>query len=73
MKNIFRKGAKKGTIVFIHGNLGSSEVFKNILESNEIEQTKIAVELPGHGTNQNGFALEIDFTLDSLLKKLISF
>lgn len=73
MKHFFKEGTRKGTIVFIHGNSSSSEVFRSILDSNEIEQTKIAVDLPGHGTNLNGFNPEIDFTVDSICKKLITF
>lgn len=67
------KGKNKGTIVFIHGNSSSSNVFKHIMRSTTITQTKIAVDLPGHGTNVEGYENLEDFSIISLRNKLIAF
>lgn len=45
------KGKEKGTIFCIHGNSSSAKVFEDLLNSNEILQTKTAVDLLGHGEN----------------------
>ena len=42
----------KGTIVLIHGNSSSSEIFKATTESDLIPYNKIAIDLLGHGNNQ---------------------
>lgn len=42
----------KGTIVFIHGNSSSSEIFKATIESELIPYNKIAINLLSHGNNQ---------------------
>jgi pimeloyl-ACP methyl ester carboxylesterase len=41
MKHYTVKGKEKGTIVFIHGNSSSSNVFKSVMQSDLIPQTKI--------------------------------
>lgn len=53
MKFNSKMGVSKGTIVCIHGNSSSSKVFYSLLNSEEISQTIIAVDLPGHGTAVN--------------------
>lgn len=42
--------SQKGTIVCIHGNCSSSNVFNSLLNSN-IQQKVIAVDLPGHNSS----------------------
>lgn len=69
------EGKDKGTIVFIHGNSSSSNVFNGVMESTLISQTKIAVDLPGHGSSVNGYVDDEDFSMKSyckLLTKLIA-
>jgi pimeloyl-ACP methyl ester carboxylesterase len=73
MKHIKINGTDKGTIVFIHGNSSSSGVFKKVMESNSITSTKIAVDLPGHGANIEGFKNESDFSICNYRDKLVSF
>lgn len=73
MKEIKINGTDKGTIVFIHGNSSSSGVFKKVMESNTITSTKIAVDLPGHGANIEGFKNESDFSICNYRDKLVSF
>jgi pimeloyl-ACP methyl ester carboxylesterase len=73
MKHTITKGKGKGTIVFIHGNSSSSDVFKDIMQSEVITQTKIVVDLPGHGSNLGDFSLDEDFSITSYRTKLISF
>lgn len=50
MKIKERKGTEKGTVVLIHGNSCSSEVFAPLFES-DIPYTLIAPDLPGHGNS----------------------
>lgn len=52
------KGTEKGVIFCIHGNSSSAKVYEGLLEFDEIQHTKIAIDLKGHGENQN-----IDYTL----------
>ncbi|WP_338839670.1 alpha/beta hydrolase [Flavobacterium ginsenosidimutans] len=66
------RGIKKGTIVFIHGNSSSSEVFKDIMNSNKITQSKLALDLPGHGKSTDIHNEEEDFTMKSYSEKIIS-
>ena len=73
MKYNIVKGINKGTIVFIHGNSSSSTVFDEIMKSETITQTKIAVDLPGHGSNLDGYIYDDDFSVISYRKKLIAF
>lgn len=49
--NYIVNGNEKGTIFCIHGNSSSAKVFEKILSSDKISQTKIAVDLLGHGEN----------------------
>lgn len=65
------KGKKKGTIVFIHGNSSSSEVFTNIMNSSKITQSKLAIDLPGHGQSIDSYTEEEDFTMKSYSEKII--
>ncbi|WKK66352.1 alpha/beta fold hydrolase [Lutimonas zeaxanthinifaciens] len=64
-------GTQPGTIFCIHGNSSSSRVFKDFLESNLIPQSKIVVDLPGHGDNNKGHFEQNDFTFDALKKYLV--
>jgi len=73
MKHHCIKGKNSGTILFIHGNSSSSEVFKKTVDSEEIPYTKIAVDLPGHGTNVESFEAESDFSIKSYQEKLLAF
>lgn len=73
MKYSIIKGKNKGTIVFIHGNSSSSNVFKKVLESDKISFTKIAIDLPGHGSSLDGYTIDEDFSIASYCNKLIAF
>lgn len=66
------KGKKKGTIVFIHGNSSSSEVFTEIMNSSKITQSKLALDLPGHGKSIDSYTDEADFSMASYSEKIIS-
>jgi|TARA_B110000046_G_C12761293_1_gene301004 hypothetical protein len=50
-----------------------NEVFRNVLDSNEIKQTNITIDLPGHGVNLEGFDPEEDFKIDAICKRLLEF
>ncbi|WP_417886676.1 alpha/beta fold hydrolase [Zunongwangia sp.] len=50
--NYIFKGKERGTIVCIHGNSSSAKVYDDLLKSTAILQTKIAIDLLGHGNNQ---------------------
>ena len=69
MKHSIVKGTQKGIIIFIHGNSSSSRIYEDILVSEEIHQTKIAVDLPGHGVAANNYQ-ESDFTIASFCQNL---
>jgi len=71
MKHTIIIGKDKGTIVFIHGNSSSSNVFKTVLQSKSINQTKITIDLPGHGNNLENTKAH-DFSVKSYSKSLIS-
>ena len=73
MKHHIIKGKDRGTIVFIHGNSSSADVFNNTMLSNSITQTRIAVDLPGHGNNLNNYTHTNDFSIASYCNKLIAF
>ncbi|AFL81429.1 putative hydrolase or acyltransferase of alpha/beta superfamily [Aequorivita sublithincola DSM 14238] len=73
MKHTKVAGTAFGTIIFIHGNSSSSKIFKETLTYSEIKNTKIAVDLPGHGTSRNDFKGEPDFSAKSYQQQLISF
>ena len=66
------EGKDKGTLVFIHGNSSSASIFKSILKSEVITSRKIAVDLPGHGSNLNGFTPK-DFTCAAYCSELLAF
>ncbi|WP_108802172.1 alpha/beta fold hydrolase [Aquimarina sp. Aq107] len=63
-------GNLKGTIIFIHGISSSSEVFKDIMNSKEIQFSKISFDLPGHG---KAYGYQEDFSLLSYKKALVSY
>lgn len=71
MKYNIVKGKDSGSIVFIHGNSSSSFVFNEVLKSNLITHTKIAIDLPGHGESANDYKDEKDFSMSSYRTKLI--
>jgi pimeloyl-ACP methyl ester carboxylesterase len=73
MKHYIIKGNKKGTIVFIHGNSSSSAVFDEVMKSDVIVHSKIAVDLPGHGASKKGYDKLEDFSILNYRDKLISF
>lgn len=64
-------GKSKGTIVFIHGNSSSSKVYEDVINSDLITQTKIAVDLPGHGSSAQVYDNEEDFYMQSYCKVLL--
>ena len=64
MNHLTKKGSSRGTIVCIHGNSSSPKIFKSLLISSKINQTVIAIGLPGHSEyNKN--------TIESLSSKNI--
>lgn len=65
------KGQVKGTIVFVHGNSSSSFVFDAVLKSKLIPQTKITIDLPGHGVNADEGNEIRDFSIEVYRAKLI--
>jgi pimeloyl-ACP methyl ester carboxylesterase len=65
------KGTKKGTIFCIHGNSSSAKIYQEFLESDEILNTKIAVDLNGHGNNQSDDFKINNFLFDSYKKFLL--
>jgi pimeloyl-ACP methyl ester carboxylesterase len=71
MKYNIVKGKDKGSIVFIHGNSSSSYVFNEVLKSELISQTKIVIDLPGHGKSSNEYENDEDFFMCSYSEKLI--
>ncbi|WP_159947526.1 alpha/beta fold hydrolase [Polaribacter septentrionalilitoris] len=71
MKKIIQKGKVKGTIIFIHGNSSSSAVFEQIIEADEILQTKIAIDLPGHGKSIREYKYHTDFSVQFYKDQLI--
>lgn len=67
----------KNTIVFIHGNSSSAEVFKPAVESDLLPYNKLAIDLLGHGNNQPvNLKHEKDFSItaykNDILKQLES-
>ncbi|MEW4925032.1 alpha/beta hydrolase [Algibacter sp. 2305UL17-15] len=71
MRYKVEKGSAKGTIVFVHGNSSSSIVFDEVLKSKLISQTKIAVDLPGHGNNAEAEDEVAKFSIENYRAKLI--
>ena len=64
LKYISKEGKNKGTIVFIHGNSSSSNVFSEVLNEKLIGCSLIAIDLPGHGDSlDNHFE---DFSFENL-------
>ena len=57
------EGNDKGTIVFVHGSSSSSKVFDNIMNDKTIGQTKIAIDLPGHGKGTFDNDADEDFSM----------
>jgi pimeloyl-ACP methyl ester carboxylesterase len=64
--------SNKGTIVFIHGNSSSSEVFKSSLESNSIPYNKVAINLLGHGNHNNNSTTVEDFSIEAYSKDVLN-
>jgi len=64
-------GKEKGTIICIHGNSSSSKVFENLLNTTEINQSIITVDLPGHGDNQKTSDELLTFSILSLKSFLL--
>lgn len=71
MKNKI-EGKEKGTIFCIHGNSSSSKVYQKLLDSKDVSYTKIAVDLPGHGSNQLKKESVNDFSFEAYKKYLIN-
>lgn len=68
------KGTKRGTIFCIHGNSSSAKVFDELLSSDKVLNSKIAIDLKGHGNNQSEKQKLEDFSIQShkeyILKQL---
>lgn len=73
MKYIKKQGSSNGTIVFIHGNSSSLKVFNETLKSDAIKQTKIAIDLPGHGSNNNSYEDLEDFSITNFNRLCTNF
>lgn len=71
MQKIVKQGSLKGTIVFLHGNSLSNKVFESVLNSNEIKQTMIAYDLPGHGESVEEYKNQLDFSFHFYKEVLI--
>jgi len=71
MHKELRKGAKKGTIILLHGNSSSSKVFEPVFNS-DIAYTLLAIDLPGHGESERaenyGYPQIREKLLDQVLK-----
>ena len=65
-------GTEKGTIFCIHGNSSSAKAFQGLLKSDDVLNTKVAIDLKGHGKNlKNNDGLN-DFTFDSQKKYILN-
>ena len=73
MKKKIKKGSQIGTIVCVHGNSSSSLVFKSILNSGIIKQTKIMIDLPGHGDSVEEYKNHTNFSISFYKEKLINY
>lgn len=73
MKIASKKGKIARTIVCIHGNSSSSKVFKNLLKTEKINQTIIAVDLPGQGASIEEYKNHQDFSMAFFKRKLLDF
>jgi len=63
---------KKGTIIFIHGNSSSSEVFRPIIESKILTHTKIGLNLLGHGNHSSNSTNAEDFSIKAYSKDILN-
>lgn len=63
---------KKGTIIFIHGNSSSSEVFRTAIESELLPHTKIGLNLLGHGNHSANSTNEEDFSVNAYSKDILN-
>ncbi len=72
MKYYKKNGTTAGTIVFIHGNSSSAKVFKPQLNSEVITQTKITLDLPGHGLSPDSDKTN-DYSIKHYISELIKF
>ena len=68
MKNKIDDIVAKGTIFCIHGNSSSSQVFEPLFISSKINNSIIAIDLRGHGENQNKRYSISDFRFGSQKK-----
>ncbi|MBU2927257.1 alpha/beta fold hydrolase [Winogradskyella psychrotolerans] len=59
MVHLVKKGSTKGTILCIHGNSSSPEIFQSLLTDQIIHQTIIAVELLGHSVEHQDCNIEL--------------
>lgn len=64
-----KKGSKKGTIILLHGNSSSSQVFESVFDSN-IPHSIIAYDLPGHGQSEHNGKYSIDELKEQLLQEI---
>ena len=66
-----KKGNKKGTIVFIHGNSASSESFKPIFEDETIDFDLIAFDLIGCGSSPHSDKID-DYSFASFFNQTLN-
>lgn len=64
--------SKNKTIVCLHGNSSSSKVFEKAFKNKNLNYNFLAVDLPGHGSNQNVNLLLEDFSLHNYQNYLLN-
>lgn len=65
MNHIKQIGSKEGTVVYIHGNSSSANIFKSIVECDTLNHTAVVVDLPGHGKNKEDYQNLEDFSIEN--------
>lgn len=71
MKHFHKIGKQRGTLILLHGNSSSIDVFSEIFNSSEIENSIITIPLPGHAYSDNQDHYQ--FSTANITKSLISF
>jgi pimeloyl-ACP methyl ester carboxylesterase len=74
MLNYQTKGNGKNTIVFVHGNSSSLQIWNDVVNNNLLnDYTLLTVDLPGHGNSFRSTEPEKDYTLKGLAAQFSSF
>ena len=64
------KNSSKTTLVLLHGNSSSSNVFSHFIENNTLKINVIAFDLPGHGKSKHLNLFNLDDLIDVLTKEI---